>query len=124
MTAGKKTAKGLGESRRRYIAAGSSLSMGATATAKLFRNGRSQAVRLPKAFRFEGNEVYVKREGDSVVLSPKRKAKDNPWKDFFEALDSFDPAFPIRRHQPRQQQIRKSLDDLFRARSGRSKRSK
>jgi hypothetical protein len=40
------------------------------ATAKLFRNGRSQAVRLPKEFRFEGKEVAIRREGDSVVLEP------------------------------------------------------
>lgn len=39
-------------------------------TAKLFMNGRSQAVRLPKEFRFEGKEVYVHREGDQVILSP------------------------------------------------------
>jgi len=45
------------------------------ATAKLFRNGRSQAVRLPKEFRFEGGEVSVRREGDAVILEPlKRRA--------------------------------------------------
>lgn len=38
--------------------------------ARLFRNGRSQAVRLPKEFRFEGTEVSVRREGDAVVLEP------------------------------------------------------
>lgn len=41
-----------------------------TDTAKLFMNGRSQAVRLPKAYRFEGTEVRVRREGDKVVLEP------------------------------------------------------
>ena len=41
-------------------------------TAKLFRNGRSQAVRLPKEFRFEGSEVSVRREGDAVVLEPMK----------------------------------------------------
>ena len=39
-------------------------------TAKLFRNGRSQAVRLPKEFRFEGDEVSVRREGEAVILEP------------------------------------------------------
>jgi antitoxin VapB len=43
------------------------------ARAKLFRNGRSQAVRLPKAFRMEGDEVVVRREGDAVILEPIRK---------------------------------------------------
>jgi hypothetical protein len=42
-------------------------------TAKLFRNGRSQAVRLPKEFRFEGHEVEVRREGDRVILEPSRQ---------------------------------------------------
>lgn len=40
------------------------------ATAKLFRNRRSQAVRLPKDFRFEGEEISIRREGDSVILEP------------------------------------------------------
>ena len=39
-------------------------------TAKVFWSGRSQAVRLPKAFRFEGNEVRVRREGKAVILEP------------------------------------------------------
>jgi antitoxin VapB len=43
-------------------------------TAKVFLNGRSQAVRLPKAFRFEGmTEVFIERDGDRVILSPTRK---------------------------------------------------
>lgn len=40
------------------------------ATAKLFMHGGSQAVRLPKAFRFEGREVSVRRDGDAVILEP------------------------------------------------------
>ena len=43
------------------------------ATAKLFRNGRSQAVRLPKEFRFEGEEVSIRREGRRVILEPLRR---------------------------------------------------
>jgi antitoxin VapB len=43
------------------------------ARAKLFQNGRSQAVRLPKAFRIQGDEVTVRREGDAVILEPIRK---------------------------------------------------
>ena len=93
-------------------------------TAKLFKNGRSQAVRLPKEFRFDGDEVYVKRDGKSVVLIPKEKPKEHPWEDLFAALDMFDPAFPLERHQPRKQQVRKSLDELFPARRRRSTRKK
>jgi antitoxin VapB len=44
------------------------------ATAKLFMHGRSQAVRLPKAFRFEGQEVRVSRIGDRVILEPLEPA--------------------------------------------------
>ena len=57
-------------------------------TAKLFRNGRSQAVRLPAEFRFEGSEVYVRRDpatGD-VILS----RKPNSWADFFELMKTID----------------------------------
>jgi antitoxin VapB len=95
-------------------------------TAKLFKNGRSQAVRLPKEFRFEGEEVYVRREGNSIVLSPKikPKPKENPWKDFFAALDMFDPRFPLERHQPKEQQVRKSVEELFSPARRRTKRSK
>ena len=42
-------------------------------TAKLFQHGGSQAVRLPKAFRFEGTEVVIEKRGDEVVLKPKSK---------------------------------------------------
>lgn len=41
--------------------------------AKLFQNGRSQAVRLPREFRFKGTEVSVRREGDAVILEPIKR---------------------------------------------------
>lgn len=104
---------GLSEEGRQYIPSGIVQTGEAMRTAKLFKNGRSQAVRLPKEFRFEGDEVYVKRAGEGVMLIPKEKPKANPWKDFFEALDMFDPAFPLERRQPTEHQVRKSLDDLF-----------
>jgi len=44
-----------------------------SATAKIFMHGRSQAVRLPKEFRFEGSEVRVSKVGDKVILEPFRK---------------------------------------------------
>ena len=50
-----------------------------TRTAKLFMNGRSQAVRLPAEFRFAGTEVLIEREGDAVVL----RSKPEGWDDFF-----------------------------------------
>lgn len=45
-------------------------------TAKIFRNGRSQAVRLPKEFRFKGDEVGIRRSGDKVILEPTKR---RPW---------------------------------------------
>lgn len=50
-----------------------------TDTAKLFTHGRSQAVRLPKAFRFEGTEVRVSRIGDKVILEPLNTKRAVPW---------------------------------------------
>ena len=49
------------------------------ATAKLFNHGRSQAVRLPKEFRFEGREVRVTKVGDRVILEPMTPAEAMPW---------------------------------------------
>jgi antitoxin VapB len=57
-------------------------------TAKLFRSGRSQAVRLPKEFRFEGDEVRIRREGRRVVLEPmevKPSTDDWAWLDELRA---------------------------------------
>ena len=64
-------------------------------TAKLFINGRSQAVRLPKEFRFEGDEVFIKRVGDAVVLLPR-----HGWNTLFDGLNAFEPGFAIARDQP------------------------
>ena len=47
--------------------------MSKTKTAKLFRNGRSQAVRLPREFRFEGNEVRIRQMGEGVLLEPRHR---------------------------------------------------
>lgn len=43
------------------------------ATAKIFWNNRSQAVRIPKEFQFSTNEVYIRKDGDEVILSPRPK---------------------------------------------------
>ena len=59
-------------------------------TAKLFRNGRSQAVRLPKEYVLPGDEVYVKRIDGVVVLIPK---DGKPWGPFIESLDRFSDDF-------------------------------
>ena len=63
--------------------------------AKLFQNGQSQAVRLPKEFRFEGDSVAIKRVGRAVVLLPY----DEPWDTLFTALEQFSPDFMEERSQ-------------------------
>jgi antitoxin VapB len=65
-----------------------------TAVAKLFKTGRSQAVRLPKEFRFEGTEVLIQKVGDSVVLTPKKKR----WANLLASLEMFEGE--IERNQP------------------------
>ena len=70
-----------------------------TTKAKLFMTGRSQAVRLPKALRFEGDEVIAKRFGGGVLLLPV----DAPWRVMIEALEEFEPGFEVSREQPGQQ---------------------
>ena len=54
-------------------------------TARIFENGRSQAVRLPKNFRFDVDEVVVQRIGKSVLLTPK----DDVWMTFMDGINSF-----------------------------------
>jgi antitoxin VapB len=64
-------------------------------TAKVFVNGRSQAVRLPKEFRLDTKEVYVNRIDDAIVLFPKRHA----WTIFEKSLDKFSADFMAHRNQ-------------------------
>ncbi|AOP36396.1 hypothetical protein A0128_20490 [Leptospira tipperaryensis] len=58
-------------------------------TAKLFINGRSQAVRLPKEFQFTGDDVLIQKVGEAVILVPKNKA----WNVFLEGLNGFSDDF-------------------------------
>ena len=74
-------------------------------TAKLFKNGESQAVRLPKEFRFQGTEVFIQRMGDAVVLLPKAKS----WETLIGSLGKFSDDFMSKREQP-PEQARESLD--------------
>ena len=60
--------------------------------AKLFKNGRSQAVRLPKEFRFEGTEVRICKQGEKAILEPVKKSK---WPDGFWDIFTPDPQFDI-----------------------------
>ena len=79
-------------------------------TAKLFINGRSQAVRLPKAYRFEGNEVYIKKIPDGVLLIRKDRSLWDIWE---KNLMKYDEPFMTERHQPEIHQERAGLDEIF-----------
>ncbi len=65
-------------------------------TAKVFMNGRSQAVRLPKDFRFDTKEVYINKIDNIIMLIPK----DNPWVNMMNSLDKFTEDFMSERNQP------------------------
>ena len=54
-------------------------------TAKIFENGRSQAVRLPQKYRFNSDEVVIQRLGDAVLLVPK----ESLWNTFMDGVNSF-----------------------------------
>ena len=65
-------------------------------TAKVFKSGRSQAVRLPKRYRFDCSEVNVRRTEDGLLLTEK-----GPWELFREGLDELTDDFMSERVQPR-----------------------
>ncbi len=78
-------------------------------TAQLFMNGRSQAVRLPKLFRFEGKQVHIKKVGNSVVLTPMLADRWCALEDALMAFE-FEPDFVLERPAPMQQAPR---EDMF-----------
>ncbi len=57
--------------------------------AKIFMNGRSQAVRLPKEYRFDSDEVYISKQGSSVLITEKKP----DWDQFFDSKPAFDDDF-------------------------------
>ncbi len=77
-------------------------------TARVFISGNSQAVRLPKRYRFDEKEVFIKRLSSGILLIPKKQ--ENIWDMWADNLAKYDE--PIERNQP-QQQVREGLDELF-----------
>jgi len=72
-------------------------------TAKLFQNGRSQVVRLPKEFRLPGKEVKISKQGNKIILEPI----ESSWEQWFEAMNQFSDDFMADgRNQPEQAQER------------------
>jgi antitoxin VapB len=74
-------------------------------TAKLFKNGQSQAVRLPKEFRFQGDRVLIKQLGNGVLLLPIKHS----WDSLFASLDKFSDDFM----ESREQHAGQEREDLF-----------
>lgn len=74
-------------------------------TAKIFENGKSQAVRLPKKFRLAGDEVYVQKLGKAVILMPKESA----WEVFMDGVNSFTEDFFAGGREPEIQTARDAL---------------
>ncbi|WP_442887213.1 type II toxin-antitoxin system antitoxin VapB [Caldilinea sp.] len=64
-------------------------------TARLFYSGNSQAVRLPKEYRFDGDRVYIKRLGNAVILLPF----SDPWRSLLDSLNRFSDDFMATRPQ-------------------------
>ena len=75
-------------------------------TAKLFPNGQSQAVRIPKKFRFDNqDEVFIAKEGEAIILFPK----SSQFNVLFDSLNSFSDDFMLQREQPQEQ----NREDMF-----------
>jgi len=74
-------------------------------TARLFINGRSQAVRLPKEYRFDDDEVFITKVDDMVILYPRRKG----WDLLARGIERFTEDFMAERDQPAQADERESL---------------
>ncbi|MBR0956159.1 antitoxin [Bradyrhizobium japonicum] len=82
--------------------------------AKVFQSGNSQAVRLPKDFRFSVDEVEVSREGDAVILRPRRNAA-GPWASLRAAIArGFSPDFMAEGREQPEEQVRPDLDQAMR----------
>ena len=73
-------------------------------TAKVFKSGNSQAVRIPKEFHLKGSEVEIQKKGEVLILRPKKKS----WATFFESLGKFSDDFMAtgRKQLPVQQRKR------------------
>ncbi len=70
-------------------------------TARVFKIGRSQAVRIPKRFRFSTDEVLIERDGDSVILTPRPRS----WKEYFASAPRLPADFPKRLRDRRPEKV-------------------
>jgi antitoxin VapB len=72
----------------------------AAKVAKVFKNGRSQAVRIPKEFRFNTDEVLIERMGEKLILTPRKPRPWKTWKEYFATLDPISDDFVLPEDTP------------------------
>ena len=77
--------------------------------AKLFMSGRSQAIRLPKEFRMEGEEVNIQRSGNVLIITPKPLQES--WDDWYESFNKMSGVLP-EREELQEQQEREAFNDF------------
>ena len=68
--------------------------------AKVFKNGRSQAVRIPKEFRFDTDEVLIERKGEKLILTPRKPRPWKTWAEYFAIQEPIDDDFVIPEDTP------------------------
>jgi antitoxin VapB len=68
--------------------------------AKVFKNGRSQAVRIPKEFRLDVDEVTIERKGEKLILTPRKLRPWKTWKEYFATLDPISDDFVVPEDTP------------------------
>jgi len=76
-----------------------------TQVAKIFMNGRSQAVRLPKEYRFDTDEVYISKQGQKIIITAKKPT----WDEFFDSKPAFDDDFLAGRMDSEPQEKRRGV---------------
>lgn len=81
-------------------------------TAKIFKSGGSQAVRIPKDMRLEGSEVYIKRVPEGLLLMPKREHTETMWAEWAAKLAQYDEPLTIERGGPPQEREFKRVPGL------------
>ena len=72
----------------------------AAKVAKVFKNGRSQAVRIPKEFRLDADEVLIERKGKKLILTPRHKRVWRTWAEYWDNAPRLSDDFPVNLPDP------------------------
>lgn len=87
-------------------------------TAKVFQSGGSQAVRIPKEFRFDESEVFIKKTDEGILLIPKQSHSEEAWREWIKNLAAFHDGDPedndwLQIERGGAPQVREGLDEVF-----------